>query len=88
MKINFKELEVYTSIKKDKTEKVDASFLVADTIYKNFGGVVAHSLSMRIYEQGEVDLNKTEVEFLKKVSEGFVGVLADSIIDKINGYDN
>lgn len=88
MKVNFKELEVYTSIKKDKTEKMDASFLLADTIYKNFGGVVAHSLALKIYEQGEVELNNTEVEFLKKVSEGFVGALADSIKDKIKGYDN
>ena len=62
VRINFKELEVYTSIKKDATEKMDASFLIADTIYKNFGGVVAHSLALKIYEQGEVELNEKEVE--------------------------
>lgn len=83
MKVNFKELEVYTSIKKDATEKVDASFIIADTIYKNFGGVVAHSLALKIYEQGEVELNEKEVELLSKVADGFVGVLADSIKDRI-----
>lgn len=83
MKINFKELEVYTSIKKDKTEKVDASFLVADTIYQNFGGIVAKALALKIYEQGEVELNEKEVEFLSKVADGFVGSLADSIKDKL-----
>lgn len=84
MKVNFKELEVYTSIKKDKTEKVDASFLIADTIYQNFGGIVAKSLALKIYEQGEVDLNEKEVEFLNKAADGFVGVLADSIKDKLS----
>ena len=83
MKVNFKELEVYTSIKKDATEKVDASFIIADTIYKNFGGVVAHSLALKIYEQGEVELNEKEVELLSKVADGFVGSLADSIKDKL-----
>lgn len=84
MKINFRELEVYTSIKKDKTKKVDASFLIADTIYQNFGGLVARSLAYKIYEQGEVDLNDKEVDFLSKAADGFVGVLADSIKDKLS----
>ena len=84
MNVNFKELEVYTSIKKDKTEKVDASFLIADTIYQNFGGIVAKSLALKIYEQGEVELNEKEVEFLNKAADGFVGVLADSIKDCLN----
>ena len=85
MKVNFKELEVYTSIKKDKTEKVDVSFLIADAIYQNFGGLVARSLAYKIYEQGEVDLNDKEVEFLDKASDGFVGVLADSIKKRLKG---
>lgn len=83
MKINFKKLLVYTSIKKDKTEEFDASFLVANTIYTNVGGVMAHSLALRIYEQGEVELNEKEVELVRKVADGFVGVLADSIKDKL-----
>lgn len=81
--INFKRLPVYTSIKKDKTEEFDASFLVANTIYTNVGGVMAHSLALRIYEQGEVELNEKEVELVRKVADGFVGVLADSIKDKL-----
>ena len=83
--INFKKLPVYTSIKKDKTEEFDASFIVANTIYTQVGGLVAHSLAMRIYEQGEVELNENEVELVRKVADGFVGILADSIKDKLNG---
>lgn len=78
-RINFKRLPVYTSIKKDKTEEFDASFLVANTIYTQVGGLVAHSLAMRIYEQGEVELNDREMAIIHHVTEGMAGVVADSI---------
>lgn len=84
MKLNFKELPVYTSIRKDKTEKVDVSEAVADAIYKNVGGVVAHSLALRIYNDGEVELNEKECEIVRMVADGFVGIIADSIKDKIS----
>lgn len=83
MKVNFKELPVYTSIRKDKTEKVDVSEVLADTIYKNVGGVVAHSLALRIYNDGEVELNDKETEIIKQIANGFVGAIADSIKDKL-----
>lgn len=84
MTVNFKELPVYTSIRKDKTEKVDVSEVIADTIYKNVGGVVAHSLALRIYNDGEVELNEKESEIIRMVADGFVGIIADSIKDKLN----
>jgi len=83
MKVNFKKLPVYTSIRKDKTEEVDFSEVIANTIYMNVGGVIAHSLALRIYEQGEVELSDKEVEIIKHVADGFVGVIADSIKDKL-----
>jgi hypothetical protein len=84
MKVNFKELPVYTSIRKDKTEKKDISEVVADIIYKNVGGVVAHSLALRIYNDGEVELNEKECEIVRMVADGFVGIIADSIKDKLS----
>ena len=84
MKVNFKELPVYTSIRKDKTENVDVSEVLADTIYKNVGGVVAHSLALRIYNDGEVGLNEKECEIVRMVADGFLGIIADSIKDKIS----
>lgn len=84
MKVNFKELHVYTSIRKDKTENVDVSEVIADTIYKNVGGVVAHSLALRIYNDGEVELNEKECEIVRMVADGFVGIIADSIKDKLS----
>jgi hypothetical protein len=78
-KINFKKFPVYKSIRRDKTEEVDISEVLANTIYTTRGGVVAHSLAMRIYEQGEVELSDKEKEIILQASDVFVGVLADSI---------
>lgn len=83
MKIDFRKLKVYTSIRKDEVKEMDASYLIANTIYTNMGGVMAHSLAMRIYEQGEVELNEKEVEMLVKLADGFAGILADSIKDAL-----
>lgn len=83
-KINFKKFPVYKSIRRDETEEVDISEVIANVIYKNVGGVIAHSLALRIYEQGEVELSDKEVEVLKQVADGFVGVIADSIKDKLS----
>ena len=79
MKVDFRKLKVYTSIRKDEVKEMDASYLIANTIYTNMGGVMAHSLAMRIYEQGEVELSEKEEELLVKLADGFTGVLSDSI---------
>ena len=83
MKVDFRKLKVYTSIRKDEVKEMDASYLIANTIYTNMGGVMAHSLAMRIYEQGEVELTEKETEMLVKLADGFAGVLADSIKDNM-----
>jgi hypothetical protein len=80
-KINFKKFPVYKSIRRDKTEEVDISEVLANTIYTTIGGVVAHSLAMRIYEQGEVELSEKDKEIILQTADVFVGVLADSIKD-------
>lgn len=79
VRIDFRKVPVFTSIKKDKTEEVDISEVVANAIYMRVGGVVAHSLAMRIYEHGEVELNEREMAIIKHVTEGMAGVVADSI---------
>ena len=78
-KINFKKFPVYKSIRRDETEEVDISEVLANTIYTTRGGVVAHSLAMRIYEQGEVELSEKEKEIILQASDVFVGKLADSL---------
>lgn len=83
-KVDFKAFPLYTSIKRDKTNEVDISEAIANVIYMNVGGVVAHSLALRIYEQGEVELSEKEVELVMQVADGFTGVIADSIKDKLS----
>ena len=79
MKVDFRKFPVYKSIRRDETEEVDISEVLANTIYTTRGGVAAHSLAVRIYEQGEVELSEKEKEIILQTSEVFVGVLADSI---------
>lgn len=80
-KVNFKAFPLYTNIKRNQTTEVDISEVIANTIYIKVCGVVAHSLALRIYEQGEVELNEKEVEIVMQVADGFAGALADSIKD-------
>lgn len=84
MKVNFKSFPLYTNIKRNNTEDVDISEVVANAIYMNVAGVMAHSLALRIYEKGEIELNEKEVELIMQVADGFVGMLADSIKDKLS----
>jgi hypothetical protein len=63
----------------------DISFVLANGIYCNIAGVMAHSLSLRIYEaNGEIELTDKEVESLKEWADFFVGLIADSIKDKLS----
>ena len=79
MKVDFRKFPVYKSIRRDETEEVDISEVLANTIYTTRGGVAAHSLAVRIYEQGEVELSDKEKEIVLQTAEVFVGVVADSI---------
>lgn len=79
VRIDFRKFPVYKSIRRDETEEVDISEVLANTIYTTRGGVAAHSLAVRIYEQGEVELSEKEKEIILQTSEVFVGVVADSI---------
>ena len=79
VRIDFRKFPVYKSIRRDETEEVDISEVLANTIYTTRGGVVAHSLAMRIYEQGEVELSDKDKEIILQTADAFVGVLADSI---------
>lgn len=79
VRIDFRKFPVYKSIRRDETEEVDISEVLANIIYTTRGGVVAHSLAMRIYEQGEVELSEKDKEIILQASDVFVGKLADSL---------
>lgn len=65
-KINFKEFKLFTDISQTNTVSSDVSRELADTIYKNANGIMAHDLAFRIYKsEGEIELSEEEVEFIK-----------------------
>ena len=84
MKVDFRKIPMYKSIRRDETEMVDITEVLANTIYTTKGGVVAHSLAMRIYEQGEVELTDGEKEIVLQTADAFVGIVADSIKDALS----
>lgn len=84
MKVNFRKFPVYTSIRKEMVMEQDISFALANVIYSNVCGLVAHSLALRIYEDGVVELNEKEYEIILEVAVCFPGIVADSIKDKLS----
>lgn len=85
MKVNFRRFPVYATIRKDMVVEQDISFALANGIYSNIPGVMAHSLSLRIYEaEGELELTDKEVSALSEWARMFSGVIADSLCDYIS----
>lgn len=81
MKVNFRKFPVYTSIRKAEKVNADISEGVANAIYMSVGGIAAKSLAMRIFEEGEVELNNREVAIVTNAAKGCVGIMADSLLD-------
>ena len=88
MKVNFRKFPVYTSIRKDMVMEQDISFPLANGIYTNIPGIMAHSVAMRIYEaDGEVELSEEETGALLQWVRLFSGIIADSIKDYIQKHN-
>lgn len=81
MKVNFRKFPVYTSIRKAEKVNADISEGVANAIYMSVGGIAAKSLAMRIFEEGEVELNSREIDIVTNAAQGCVGIMADSLLD-------
>ena len=88
MKANFRKFPVYTSIRKDMVMEQDIAFPLANGLYTNIPGVMAHSLSLRIYEsEGEMEITKEEADALSQWVDLFSGIVADSIKDYIKKHN-
>lgn len=89
MKANFKQFPVYTSIRKDMVTMQDVSFLIANAIYSNIPGIMAHAVALKIYGgDGEVELTDEETHELDRWAEMFSGIIADSLKDYIAKHLN
>lgn len=88
MKANFRKFPVYTSIRKDMVMEQDIAFPLANGIYTNIPGIMAHAVAMKIYNaEGEVELTREETEALKQWVGLFSGIIADSIKDYIQKHN-
>ena len=84
MKVNFRKFPVYTSIRKDMVTEQDIAFPLANGIYSNIPGIMAHAVALKIYgAESEVELTQEEAQALCQWTEMFSGIIADSIRDYI-----
>lgn len=82
MKIDFTKFPCYVGIRKTEKVSLDVSESLADAIYSNVPGIIAHRLAERIYSSGgEMELNEKEVKILTGSAELFTGAFADSMRD-------
>lgn len=66
--MNFKEFKMYADIKHSKKLVVDVREQLADLIYKQSRGVVAHNLAFRILNaEGDIEMNSAENDVITSV---------------------
>ena len=67
-KVNFKALQVKTSLKGDNIVTVDGAADIADIIYAQGRGIAAHALALKIYNSdGEVELTGDEAHIIEEI---------------------
>lgn len=63
MKINFRELKVYTSLDKTQSVMVDSAKEISDGIYKTSQGIAGYALALKLYNsKGEEEYTDEEFE--------------------------
>ena len=78
-KIDFRHFKVFTDISQTKSTVTDVSRDLADSIYLNANGIVAHDLAFRIYRsEGSIELSAEELAFLEKFLAQATPVFQDS----------
>lgn len=84
--INFKELKVYQSIAKDACAIMDIRKAFSDILYTQATGIMAHSLSLRIYESaGPIEISDEESDWLIEASKALcVRAISDAIKEQLN----
>lgn len=88
-KINFRTFAFFTDITRENTVKQDVARELADLIYKNGNGVLAHDVALRIYEsKGDVELTDEEVAYLEGFMRGLTPAFQDSFRANLRDKDN
>lgn len=86
VRINFKQLPVYTGISRKETVTGDARESFADVLYTRVNGVRAKSLALKIFNSdGEVELDGEDEKLVRFAAVNLcVPSVGDAIIDRLN----
>lgn len=77
--IDFKHFKTFLDISQEKTVERDIHKDVADAIYKNMNGIVAHDLALRIYRaDGPIELCDEDEQTLRQFVSGTTPIFIDS----------
>jgi hypothetical protein len=80
-KIDFKQFDIYEDIARRSKKTVDVSEVFANIIYQRTTGIRAHELAMRIYREGEIQIDGEDEQLIISVSHQFC---TPAFIDAIN----
>lgn len=84
-KIDFQHMKIYTGVSRKTAQTCDARETFADLIYRNAGGIRAHSLAFKIYEsEGETEYSADEERMIKEIADrhcipGFIDGLNEQL---------
>lgn len=83
-KIDFQHFKIFLDITHELREERDVRKEIADAIYKNMNGVVAHDVALRIYHtSGPTEFNEEELNLIKSFSLNGTPIFQDSLIENI-----
>ena len=78
-KIDFEHFKVFRDITHETREEVDVRREIADAIYKNMNGVVAHDVALRIYHtSGPAEFNDEEIDLIRDFVRSGTPIFQDS----------
>lgn len=82
--MDFKNIEVYTDLKKQNKTIVDLQESIADLIYQKGYGIQAHALALKIYNSdADTQFTDSELQLLQEFVNKFCPPM---IIDAITNY--
>jgi len=80
MTIDFSHFQAFTGISHEKVVEQDIHKEIADLLYTQYNGIMAHDVALRIYKsEGPVEFNKEEVDFLRKFAQNGTPIFMDSL---------
>lgn len=84
-KINFNNFRLFTGIDHSRSVLLDVSKDLADLIYTNSSGIMAHDLAFRIFKSNdEIELSEEELNFLSQfVSKNCSPAFIDSVVENL-----